>query len=357
MAVARLPMVTSNLERRLRLLGRLALGLVMAASLTRVVHAQSVEDFYRGKTITIIVGVSPGGTYDATARLLAKSMGDHMPGKPTMVVQNLLGAGGTSAVIHLYNAAARDGTIIGMPPRNFPIAPYFNAQLKYDGRRFNAIGSTTSEVAVAVTWHTVPVKSLEDAFTREISVGATAYLDDTGVLALLTKNLTKAKIRLVTGYPGGNDISAAMEKGEVDARFGWSWGSVKSRARDWLADKKINIILQMGVRKAPDLPNTPFIMDYAETARDRQAMELLMAPQAFAWPFVTPPDVPADRVNALRRAFDATMKDKSFVADAKKIDIEVDPLSGEAMQELINRVLSFDQSVVGRAQELVKPPS
>ncbi len=173
----------------------------------------------------------------------------------------------------------------------------------------------------------------------------------------MTAKLTGAKIRLVTGYPGGNDITAAMEKGEVDARFGWSWGSVKSRARNWLQDKTINIILQMGVRKAPDLPNTPFIMDYAKSERDKQAMELLMAPQAFAWPFVTPPDVPADRVAALRRAFDATMKDPAFIADAKKIDIEVDAMTGEEMQKLITRILTFDKSVIARAQDLVKPPS
>jgi tripartite-type tricarboxylate transporter receptor subunit TctC len=320
-------------------------------------QADPVEDFYRGKTITLIVGFSPGGTYDATARLLAKDMPEHMPGKPAMVVQNLLGAGAINAVLHLYNSAPRDGTVIGMPPRGYATAPFFNDQLKYDARRFNALGSTTSEVAAAVTWHTVPVKRIEDAFTREITVGATAYFDDTGTLPLMTQHLTGAKIRLVTGYPGGNDITTAMEKGEVDARFGWSWGSVKSRARKWLDDKTINVILQMGVKKAPDLPDTPFIMDYAKTDRDKKAMELLMAPQAFAWPFVTPPEVPADRLAALRRAFDATMKDPSFIADAKKIDIEVDAMTGEAMQALIERVLSFDQAVIARAQELVKPPS
>jgi tripartite-type tricarboxylate transporter receptor subunit TctC len=339
-----------------RLAGGLASALTLAALAAGPARADAVEDFYRGKTVTVIVGVSPGGTYDATARLLARHMSAHMPGKPTMVVQNLLGAGGTSAVIHLYNTAVRDGTVIGMPPRNFPIAPYFNPQLKYDGRRFNALGSTTSEVAVAVVWHTVPVKKFEDVFTREISVGATGFLDDTGQLALVTKNLTGAKIRLVTGYPGGNDISAAMEKGEVDARFGWSWGSVKSRARNWLDDKLITILLQMGLKKAKDLPDTPFIMDYAKTERDKQAMELLLAPQGFAWPFVAPPDVPKERVAALRKAFDETMKDPAFVADAKKLDIEVDPMNGEEMQALINRVLSFDKPVIERAQELVKPP-
>jgi tripartite-type tricarboxylate transporter receptor subunit TctC len=338
------------------LLRGLALVLIAQAGPSSA-YGQSVAEFYHGKTIAIVVGAAPGGTYDATARLVAKTMSEHMPGKPTMVVQSMVGAGSTRAVIHLYNTAPRDGTVIGMPSRNFAIAPYFNPQLHYDGRRFIAIGSTGPEVSVAVTWHSVPVARLEDTFTREISVGATALADDTGALALMTRNLTGAKLRLVTGYPGGNEITAAMEKGEVEGRFGWSWGSLKSRARDWLTDKKITLILQMGMARASDLPDTPLIMDYAKTAIDMQALQLLMGPQAFAWPFVAPPEVPSDRVTALRRAFDATMKDPAFIADARKIDIEVDGLSGEAMQQLMDRILSFDPPVIARALELVRPPS
>ena len=334
----------------------LALAGIAAALFCGNAAADPVEDFYRGKTVTILVGFSTGGTYDATARLLARHMPQHMPGKPTMVVQNMTGAGGMSEVVHLYTNAVRDGTVIGMTPRAFAIAPFFNDQLHYDGRRFNALGSTSPEVAIAVTWYTSPVKKIDDAFTHEISVGATAYFDDTGTFPLMVTHLTPAKIRLVTGYPGGNDITAAMEKGELDARFAWSWGSIKSRARDWLDQKKINLILQMGAKPAPDLPDTPFIMNYVKNDRDRQAMELLMAPEAAAWPFAAPPDVPKERVTALRRAFDATMRDPAFITDAKKIDIEVEPMSGEEMQALINHVLSFDKSVVTRAQELVAPP-
>jgi tripartite-type tricarboxylate transporter receptor subunit TctC len=333
-----------------------ALAAILASWGPIAAQADPIEDFYRGKTVTLLVGFSTGGTYDATARLLARHMPGHMPGKPSMVVQNMTGAGGMSEVVHLYNSALRDGSVIGMPPRAFAIAPFFNDKLTYDARKFNALGSTSPEVAIAVTWHTVPVKRLDDAFTHEISVGATAYFDDTGTFPLMVQKLTGAKLRLVTGYPGGNDITAAMEKGEVDARFAWSWGSMKSRAHDWIDQKKINLILQMGVAKAPDLPNTPFIMDYVKTERDHNAMELLMAPEAAAWPFITPPDVPKERVAALRKAFDATMKDPAFVADAKKIDIEVEPMGAEQMEALINRVLSFDKSVVARAQDLVKPP-
>ena len=341
------------MSRHTRLVAAVALAATLAGG---PALADPVEDFYRGKTVTILVGFSTGGTYDATARLLARHMPQHMPGKPTMVVQNMTGAGGMSEVVHLYNSALRDGTVIGMTPRAFAIAPFFNDKLQYDGRRFNAIGSTSPEVAIAVTWHTVPVKKLDDAFTRQITVGATAYFDDTGTFPLMVQHLTKARIKLVTGYTGGNEITAALEKGEVDARFAWSWGSIKSRARDWLDQKKINLILQMGAKPARDLPDTPFIMDYVKNERDHNAMELLMAPEAAAWPFITPPAVPKDRVEALRKAFDATMKDAAFVGDAKKIDIEVEPMTGVQMDALVNRVLSFDKSVVARAQDLVKTP-
>jgi tripartite-type tricarboxylate transporter receptor subunit TctC len=332
-----------------------ALVLAISASPLQTASADPIEEFYRGKTISIIVGAAPGGTYDAIARLIARTMGSHVKGKPSMVVQNMIGAGSARAVTHLYNVAARDGTVLGMPSRSFATSPFFNPELKYDGRRFNAIGSTSPEVSVGVTWHTVPVARLEDAFTHEISVGATAVADDAGVMALLTRNLTGARLKLVTGYPGGNDITAAMEKGEVDARFGWSWGSLKSRAHDWLDQKKIHVILQMALEKAPDLPAVPFIMDYAKTESDRQALELLMGPQAFAWPLVAPPEVPEVRIAALRAAFDQTMRDPDFLSDAKKLAIEVNPMPGARMQSLMGRILSFDAPVIERARELVKP--
>jgi tripartite-type tricarboxylate transporter receptor subunit TctC len=333
-----------------------SLSLVAAAGLSCTALPAAAEDFYRGKTITLALGFSPGGVYDATARLLAKHMGDHIAGKPPIIVQTMMGAGGSTAIVHLYNAALRDGTAIAMAPRNYPTAPYVNPQLHYDARRFNAIGSTTSETLLGVIWHAAPVKSFADTFTQPINAGVSTYFDDIGSTTLLAKSLG-AKLNMVTGYPSGYDISLAMEKGEVDSEFGWSWGSVKSRAKNWLAEKKITIILQLAMTKAPDLPDVPFIMDFAKTEQDRQALELLMAPQTFAWPFIAPPDVPADRVAMLRRAFDQTMTDPSFVADAKQLSIDINPMTGEAMQALIEHILSFDQSVVARVQELVRPPS
>ncbi len=316
-------------------------------------QAQTLAGEPFGKNITILIGYAAGGTYDATGRLLARHMGRHLPGNPGMVPQNMPGSGGIKTILHLYSVAPRDGTTLGMLSRSYGIEPVFNPQTaKYDPTRFNPIGSTSTEVSVGVVWHTVGVKSLDDLQTQQITTGATGTTDDTGRFPTLLKNLTGAKIKIVTGYPGGNDVTAAMEKGEVDARFGWSWGSLKSRSRPWLDEKKINILVQMALEKAPDLPNTPSVMDFAKTELDRQALELLFSPQAVAWPLVAPPDVPADRIATLRRAFDATMKDPAFVAEATRLRIDVEPVTGEAMQKIVQRIGTFDRNVVERALKL-----
>ncbi len=332
---------------------RAVVGLVAFVWAALPVQAQ---DFYQNKTISIIVGFSPGGNYDLTARVLSRHIGGHIPGKPTVIVQNMTGAGGTTAVLHLYNRAARDGTVIGMPHRNFAIAPLANDQLRYDGRQLTAIGSTTNEVQIGVVWHEVGVSGIDDLKAREISVGITSFYDAIGSQALIAKALTGARLKMVTGYPGGNDISVAMERREVDGQFGMSLGVLKTRLQNWLEQKKINIILQSGLEKSPELPNVPFIMDYARSDVDRKALELLLASNAFAWPFVAPPGVPADRIAILRRAFDATMKDPGFLADARQSRLEVNPLGGEAMQAMIERILGYDATVVARSNALVAAP-
>ena len=237
--------------------------------------------------------------------------------------------------------------------RSYPIDPAFNPEgAKYDPARFNPIGSTSTEVSVAVTWNTSPVKSFDDLMTHEATFGATGFRDDTGRFPMLAKRLTGARIKVVTGYPGGNDVTMAMEKREVEGRFGWSWGSIKSRAKPWLEQKKINIILQMGMKKASDLPNVPFIMDYAKTPKDKAALEFLFMPQAAAWPLIAPPDVPADRVAALRAAFQATMKDKEFLAKAAKARLDIEPVSGEEMAANNTHIAGFDHTIIERAKEL-----
>jgi tripartite-type tricarboxylate transporter receptor subunit TctC len=330
----------------------LVLGLALASS----AWAQTTEtSFFAGKTITILIGYAAGGTYDATARLIARHMPKHIPGHPNMLPQNMPGSGGIKTVLNLYSVAPKDGTTLAMLSRSYPIEPVFSPQTaKYDPRRFIPIGSTSNEVSVAVVWHTRGVTSIDQLQTQEITTGATGATDDTGRFPTLLHNLTGAKIKLVTGYPGGNNVTMAMEKGEVDARFGWSWGSLKSRSHQWLDEKKINIIVQMALEKAPDLPDVPLIMEFARNEIDRKALELLFAPQVMAWPLVAPPDVPADRIAILRKAFDATMQDPEFLADAKRMNIDVEPVAGDVMQTLVERVGAFDRAVIDRALELTE---
>jgi len=339
-----------------RILSIAAAALTVAAAVPIFAEgaaAQSVADFYKGKNITVLIGYAPGGTYDATARLLSRHMPKHIPGNPTMIPSNLVGAGSIKAILNLYAVSPKDGTYLGMVARSYAIEPVFNPEAaKYDPTKFNPIGSSSSEVSIAASWHTAPFKTFDDLFQREITVGSTGMTDDTGRFPLLTRNLTGAKIKIVQGYPGGNDVTLAMEREEVQGRFGWSWGSVKSRARNWLDEKKINVLFQMALNKAPDLPNVPWIMDYVKNEQDRQALELLFAPQVTAWPLIAPPDVPADRLKALRAAFDATMTDKDFLVEADKLKLDVEPISGEEMAKLVARLGTFNKAVVERAVAL-----
>jgi tripartite-type tricarboxylate transporter receptor subunit TctC len=330
-------------------------GLVLAGSFLPAFAGQTThaDEFYKGRKIDIIIGYSAGGTYDAIGRLLSRHMPKYIAGSPTIIPQNLPGSGSIKAILTLYTVAPKDGTTLAMITRGYPIEPlFYPEQAKYDPSRFNPIGSTSKEVSVGVVWHTKPFRNLADLQERELVVGATGSTDDTGRFPMILKNLTGAKIKVVQGYPGGNNVTQAMEAGEVDGRFGWSWGSVKSRSREWLADKKIRILIQMAHEKAKDLPDVPLIMDLARTDIDRQALELAFAPQTIAWPLVAPPDVPKDRVTLLRRAFDQTMKDPQFIAEAEKLAIEIDPVTGEEMQNVVVRITSLPRSAVDRALAL-----
>lgn len=332
------------------LAGVLALGGLAPAA------AQTPEEFYRGNTITLLVGYSPGGTYDITARLIAQHMGKHIPGNPQILVENLPGGGSMTALLRLYGQAPRDGTTIGVIKRSYVIDPLINPEGQdYSPDEFIPIGSTSSEVSVAAVWHTAGVTTFDDLQEQRITVGATSATDGSVRFPVLAQNLAGAQIHIIPGYPGGNDVTLAMERGEVDGRFGWSWGSVKSRSADWLENEMIHIIWQMGLAPAPDLPDVPFVMDYAETELDRNALQLLFSPQGMAWPVIAPPGVPADRIEVLRAAFDATMTDPEFIADAERLEIEVDPVQGAVMEELVQEVLGFDQEVIDRAIELTRP--
>jgi tripartite-type tricarboxylate transporter receptor subunit TctC len=311
----------------------LVLGLIAAAP----AKAQSsVADFYKGRTIDVYVGLSAGGLYDVTARLLARFMGKHIPGNPTLVARNMEGAAGLRLANWLYQVGPKDGTAIGTFARGLA----FNSLLGqpgalFDATKFNWIGSTNNEVSICAAWHSSGVTKIEQVYKKELIIGSTGGGGDDEQLPKILNAVLGTKFRTVPGYPGGNEIKLAMQRGEVNGRCGWSWSSVKATEGEWLKDKKITVLIQLSLRKHPDLPDVPSIMDLVKTDEGRQIFKVIFARQVMAWPFAAAPGVPAERIAALRKAFDDTMKDEEFLAEAKRLRLEVTPVSGEKIQALI----------------------
>lgn len=318
-------------------------------------RADSVEKFYRGKTIEVIVGFEAGG-YDRFARALGRHMGRHIPGNPTIIVKNMPGAGSLIAANHVYVAAPKDGTVLGAVSRDIAFVPLLsgNDGVEFEADRFNWIGSINNEVSVCVSWHTTAVKTWQDLQKTELVVAGTSPVSATTSYAMVLNTILGAKVRVITGYPGNNDMLLAMERQEVDGICAWSWSSAKRKKPDWIRDGKVNILLQTALQKHPDLPDVPLIMDLAKTDEQRQMLTLVAARQTVGRPIVAPPDVPEDRVRALRDAFDATMKDPEFLADAKKTKLEINPVSGKAVDALIQSVYQTPKNVVTMTREAIK---
>ena len=317
--------------------------------------AESAADFYRGGQVDLYIGYSPGGGYDTYARVLARHIGRHIPGNPTVVPQNMPGAGSLTLANYLYNIAPKDGTAIGTFGRGLAMEPLLGGGgTRFDATRFAWIGSMNNEVSVCVSWHDSPVQTVADLATQELIVGGTGSGSDTHIFPVVLRNLLGLNIRLISGYPGGNDVLLAMERGEVDGRCGWSWATVLAVRPDWLAEDRINILVQMALAKHPDLPDVPLITDLARNDDERQAMELIFARQVMGRPYVAPPGVPAGRLDALRRAFDATLRDEAFLEDARRIDLELNPVSGEELDAVIARIYGATPAAVRIATDAIR---
>jgi tripartite-type tricarboxylate transporter receptor subunit TctC len=328
-----------------RLAALLGASLALALTLGAPVRAQSVEEFYRGRSITVLVGFTAGGGYDLYARLLGRHMSRFIPGNPTMVVQNMPGAGSMKATQYVYGVAPKDGMTLATVSRGMVTEPLLNAA-NFDATRLTWLGTITSETSVCATWKTSPVKSWDDMFKREFSLGGSAVGADPDTFALIMRNVFGAKVKLVTGYPGGNDINLAMERSEVDGRCGWSWTSLKSQ-KNWLP--QINVLVQFNLERNADLPNVPVALERAASDEQRQVLRLLIAGQYVGRPFFTSPDIPADRKAALRAAFDATMKDPQFLADAAKLDLEISPLGAATIDAFLADLYRTPKDVVVKA--------
>ena len=335
---------------------RLALGVLMiaGAGLDAGAVAQPVAEFYRGKSITMLIGYTSGGGYDIYARVLSRHMGRHLPGNPSIVPQNMPGAGSLRLANFLYNAAPWDGTTIGMIGRGLAVEPLIGASAtQYDGRKFTWLGSGSDQVSLCVTWHTSPVKSWDDMRVRPFRVAGEGSGSDPDMFAIMLKNLMGVRLRIVSGYPGGAEMNLAMERGEVDGRCGWSWTSIKITHPDWVTEKRINLLLQMALQKSADIPQVPLVMDLATNDRQRQILKLLLSRQQMGWPFLAPPGLPADRAQALRRAFDETMTDPDFLAEAKERQLEVNPMSGAAIDKLVRELYETASDVTGATKAVI----
>ncbi|MCC6891106.1 MAG: hypothetical protein IT536_21475 [Hyphomicrobiales bacterium] len=338
---------------RLRL-GAFVVGL---AALAASASAQelSPEAFYKGKTIEALIGTSAGGGYDAYTRILARHMGRHVPGHPTVVPKNMTGGGGIRLANYLYNAAAKDGSVFATFNRGIPFEPLLgNKAVQFDATRFQWIGSTNDEVSLCVAWHTTGVTTYQQARERELVMGASGVGADSYQFPKIANGVLGTRFKIVTGYHGGNDIDLAMERQEVQGRCSWSWSSVKATHPTWLPQKRFNILFQMGLTKHHELPDAPLIMDLAKTDEDRAIFKLIFGRQSMAWPFVLPPGVPPERTETLRRAFLATMQDPEFLADAAKAKFEIRPVTGTAIQNLVTEIYATPASVVRRTIELLQ---
>ena len=325
---------------------------------TVAARAQSVADFYKGKQITVIVGSSPGGGYDAQGRLVSRHLGKHIPGNPGFVVQNMPGAGSLQATNHLYNLAAKDGTVMGLVQRGMLTAKLTSPQgVRFDVEKFNWIGNLASETAVTVVWHDSPIKTIEDLFSKETIVGGTGPTIDTETTPRLYNALIGTKFRIVGGYPGTSEVLLAMERGEVMGLGDWSWSNVKTRRPEYLTEKKIRVLMQGALQKEPDLPDVPLALDFVKNDEDRKVMELFLAQKTVARPVVAPPDIPAARVAALRAALVAMAKDPEFRADAQKTKLEIDVSSGDTVDAVVKRIVSTPQALADKLTAAISAPA
>ena len=337
--------------------GVVAIGsLLWLAATCAPTSADPVEDFYRGRNVTMVIGYSVAGGYDNYARVVARHLGNHIPGHPTIVPQNMPGAGSLRSANWLYVAAPKDGSVIGMFSRGMAMEPLIGtSQTQFDAQKFSWLGSGTNEVSTCVTWHESPVKTWADALKIPFTVGGEGSGSDPDIFATVVRNVFGVKLRLVSGYPGSAEVALAIERREVDGRCGWSYSSLKLQRPDWVTNKQVNILVQLALAKTPELPDVPLITDFATTDRQRQILRLVFSRQAMARPFTAPPGIPADRKAALRKAFSETMKDPAFLEEAKQRGLEVNPVSGDEIEALIADLYRSPADVVAEVRASIAP--
>jgi len=314
---------------------------------------RALAEFYAGKTVVISVGFSSGGIFDLYARILARHIGAHIPGKPNVIVQNMPGAGGRRLANAFQLTSAHDGTAIGITTPGIVTDQVMNAQgVQYDLRKFHWIGSPADEVNVLWVWHTTPVKTLRDVGEREVALSSTGHGSPNYFVPRILNQLLGTKFKVITGYPGATEADLAIERGEVAGRVS-GWTGLKNTS-DWVAAGKVNVLVQQGLRKAPELADKPLLPDVAANERDRQVLDFLSLVPALGRPFFMPPGTPPERVAAIRRAFATTMKDPGFRAEAAKGKLDVAPLTGDEMQAIVMRSFAVAPDVLAVAKKAME---
>ena len=319
---------------------------------TGLACAAGVEDFYKGRNVTLVIGYSVGGGYDAYARLLRRYFGKHIPGNPSIVPEQMTGAGSLRSANFIYSVAAKDGTVFGTFSRSMGISPLVD-KAEFDSRKFTWLGSVTDDNTICVTWNTSPIKTWDDFLAKPSKFGGEGAGSDPDIWTLLYKNVFGAKAQLVSGYPGTNDVVLAMERGEIDGLCGISWSTIKSRHTEWLTSHSVNIIVQAALKKEPEIASVPLATELTKTPEQLQIIKLLLVSQAMARPFAAPPDIPADRKAALIGAFDATMKDADFLAEAQKLNFDVRPVTAKTIDALLAEVYQTPKDVIARATKAI----
>jgi tripartite-type tricarboxylate transporter receptor subunit TctC len=334
---------------------RVVAGAILALAAISPAAAQTPADFYRGRNVELYIGYSVGGAYDLYARTIARHLAKHIPGNPTIVPKNLEGAGSLRLANWLYNVGAKDGSVLGTIGRGTAFDPLLGskgAQFKAD--QFTWIGSANNEVSVCVAWKGSGITKFEDLLTKELIVGGTGQAADTDQFPRILNGVLGTKIKIVTGYPGGNDVTLAMERGEVKGRCGWSWSSVLATHKRWIDDKSIAVLVQLSLAKHPDLPDVPLVMDFATNEDQQQMFKLIFARQVMGRPYLAPPGVPKDRADALRQAFADTMKDPEFLADAEKAQLEITPVAGDDVEKLVKDLYQTPKALADKAAEFIR---
>jgi tripartite-type tricarboxylate transporter receptor subunit TctC len=329
-------------------------AIAVLASFPAVALAQSMADFYKGKNVDLYIGYSVGGAYDLYARVLARHMGRHIPGNPNVLPKNMEGAGSLRLANWLYNVAPKDGTAFGIIGRGTSFDPILgNEKAQFDGTKYTWIGSANNEVSICVAWHTAGLTKFDDLFAKELVVGGTGAAADTDQFPKVLNGVLGTRFKIVTGYPGGNEIGLAMERGEVQGRCGWSWSSVKSTHQQWYDQKKFHILVQLALEKHPDLPSVPLVVELAKNEEQRKILELIFARQVMGRPFMAPPGIPGDRADALRKAFMDTMRDKDFLAAAEKAQLEITPVPGEQVEQLVKSVYATPAEIAKKTADML----